>query len=87
MKTLRQGHGGKTPNVPQSRNDPRKSSQGAKRLLTGYPRRAGSSPVQPHMQKSTRAETRRMLFSIYTILFLKCFLGWQSEKDTLGLPP
>ena len=39
MKSLRQGYGGKTPTVPIAKR-PEKSSQGAKRDLTGNHRKA-----------------------------------------------
>ena len=73
MKSLRQGHGGKTPIVPTSRSDQRKRSQGAKRYLTGCLRKAAferrtrlpKAPYMPHTPHSVllRAARRFWTFS------------------------
>ena len=36
---------------------------------------------------SVLPERAEQIMDFDTILFLKYFLGWQCEKDTLGLPP
>ena len=63
MKSLRPGFGGKAPNVPLSRSDQRKSSQGAKRYLT-----VSFLTARLHLRLGSGLATQPRLFS-YTLGF------------------